>query len=266
MKFHLRNGLPEQLSEPLSFLFGRALSEEDQKVSGQVEAIRQAIANNRTNYKPVSSGFDISRTSTETAFVSSVTQEWGIFLYLCAKSFRAQTILELGGSAGISGAYLASAPTCRSFTTIEGSPNLAKMAEQNISRVARNCKVVTGLFADVLKETLAGIHEKIDLVYIDGPKEYEPIVEYLDKILTKLNSHGLVIFDDIHWSPEMWRMWQTVCRWPGFAYAINAGRFGLGLWQGGSGQPISADFSVLTGWLRVKRGYDSLRDTRPRRS
>jgi len=54
----------------------------------------------------------------------------------------------------------------------------------------------------------------------------------------------------------MWQMWQTVCRWPGFAYTVNAGRFGLGLWQDGSIQPINVDLSILTGWLRVKKGYE----------
>ena len=186
VNIHLRDGLPEQFSEPLSFLFRRALVEADQKVTDKVEAIRQTIADSSASYKPVSSGLDVSRTSTETAFVSSITPEWGIFLYLCAKSFNVQTIP----------------------------------------------------------------------VYIDGPKEYEPTMKYLRKIIPKLNSGRLVIFDGIHWSHDMWQMWQTVCRWPGFAYTVNAGRFGLGLWQDGSIQPINVDLSILTGWLRVKKGYE----------
>ncbi len=263
VNIHLRNGLPEQFSEPLDFLFRRTLTEADQKISDKVEAIRQAIANSGASFNPVSSGLNISRTSTETAFVSSVTPEWGVLLYLCAKSFKAQTILELGGNAGISGAYMASASTCRSFTTIEGSPKLAKLAEQNISLVARNCKVVNGLFDDVLEESLAGIREKIDLVYIDGPKEYEPTMRLLRKITPKLKSGSLVIFDDIRWSQEMWQMWKEVCRIQGFSYTIDAGRFGLGLWQGGSIEPINVNLSVLTGWVRVKKGYKSVQDSGP---
>jgi predicted O-methyltransferase YrrM len=258
LNVHLRNGLPEQFSEPLSFLFGRTLTEADQKISDKVEAIRQAIANSGASFNPVSSRLNITRTSTETAFISSVTPEWGVLLYLCAKSFKAQTILELGGNAGISGTYMASAPTCRSFTTIEGSPKLAKLAEQNIGLVARNFQVVNGLFDDVLEETLAGIREKIDLVYIDGPKEYEPTMNYLKKIIPSLKSGSLVIFDDIRWSREMWQMWQAVCRLQGFAYTVDAGRFGLAWWQGDSVQPHNINLSVFTGWLRVRKGYNSL--------
>jgi len=253
---HLRSGLPEQFSEPLGFLFKGVLTEEDREIRDRVEAIRQAIANSTASHKPVSSGLNISRTSTETAFVSSVNPEWGIFLYLCAKSFKAQTILELGGSAGVSGAYLASAPTCRSFTSIEGTPSLAKLAAQTVGKVTENCKVVSGLFDEVLEETLAGIRVKIDLVFIDGPKELEPTMKYLGKIVPRLESGSLIIFDDIHWSREMWRMWQTVCRLQGFTYTVNAGRFGLALWEGGSIRPQNVDFSLLTGWLRIKNGYE----------
>ena len=253
---HLRSGLPQQFFEPLSFLFRGVLTDEDQEISDRVEAIRQAIANSTASHKPVSSGLDISRTSNETASISSVDPEWGIFLYLCAKSFKAQTILELGGSAGVSGAYLASAPTCRCFTSIEGTPSLAKLAEQTIGKVAENCKVVSGLFDEVLEETLAGIREKIDLVYIDGPKEFEPTIRYLGIIEPSLANGSLIIFDDIHWSQEMWRMWQAVCRLQGFTYTVNAGRFGLALWQGGSIRPQNIDLSLLTGWLRIKKGYE----------
>jgi predicted O-methyltransferase YrrM len=252
----LRGGLPQQFFEPLSFLFRGVLTNEDQEISGRVEAIRQAIANSTVGHKPVSSGLDISRTPNETAFVSSVDPEWGVFLYLCAKSFKAQTILELGSSAGVSGAYLASAPTCLSFTSIEGTPSLAKLAQQTIGMVAENCKVISGLFDEVLEETLAGIREKIDLVFIDGPKEVEPTIRYLGKIEPSLATGSLVIFDDIHWSPEMWRMWQAVCRMQGFTYTVNAGRFGLALWQGGSTKPQNVNLSLLTGWLRIKKGYE----------
>jgi predicted O-methyltransferase YrrM len=232
------------------------LTQADQAVAHKVEAIRQSVANGGAVYHPVSSGLDIARTSAQTAFVSSVTPEWGIFLYLCAKSFGAQTILELGASAGISGAYLASAPNCRAFTTLEGSPELAKLARKSISQVAGNFTVIDGFFDDVLDETLSGIGEPLDLVYVDGPKEFESTIACLQKITPSLKQGSLIIFDDIHWSQEMWQMWQAIGRMRGVAHAGNSGRFGLALWHGGSILPRKADFSLLAGWLRVGKGYN----------
>ena len=79
----------------------------------------------------------------ETAHVSSVSALWGTFLYLCASARRAETILELGSGAGISGCYLGSAPSCRRFITVEGSADRARLAEAHLRQIVGNVEVST---------------------------------------------------------------------------------------------------------------------------
>lgn len=252
-------GLPDQFLTPLKFLFARALSSEDQQVYDKVEAIRQNVACHQEVYYPFATSVDtIARTPSSIASSSSVSPVWGMFLYLCAKSFQARTILELGSSAGISGCYLTSAYSCCNFITIEGSPALASLATRNISQITSQARVVNGLFDEVLESILDNLPDRIDLVYIDGPKDRLTTLRYFRLLMPYLNTESIVIFDDIRWSREMWNMWQTVSQWEGLTYAIDVGRFGVGLWHGASVQPIKIDLSLLTGWWRIKNGFDAI--------
>jgi predicted O-methyltransferase YrrM len=251
-RLHSR-GLPDKLFMPLSFLFKRSLSDEDKKVFSKVESIREQIANNGKLFTPILMNHHVERTASEIAKKSSVSPEWGMFLYLCAKSFQAFTVLELGSSAGVSGCYLASAPACGKFITIEGSPALARLAEHNIRQVNAQSHVINGRFDEVLRNVLDNLIDQIDLVYIYGPKEQAETLHLFRLIIPKLNNKSIVIFDDIYWSKDMRRLWQALCEWEGLAYAINVGRFGVCLWCGDKKKPIKVDLSLLTGWLRIKK-------------
>lgn len=250
-------GQPDQFFKPLNFLFSRELSYEDQQVFDKVETIRQKLASGQGEYYSVTERAKYkTRTPSQLAYRSSVNSEWGMFLYLCAQSFGARTILELGSSAGISGCYLTSARSCRNFITIEGSSTLASLAARNISQITTQARVVHGFFDEVLETVLSNLPDRVDLVYFDGPKDRLTTLRYFQQLIPYLNTGSIVIFDDIHWSKNMWEMWQTVRQWKGLAYSINAGRFGVCLWQGGSVQPIQINLSLLTGWLRIGNGLD----------
>jgi len=240
---------------PLSFLFKRSLSDEDEKVFSKVESIRKRIENSSTLFTRILMNHNIERTAHDMAKKSSVSPEWNMFLYLCAKSFQAHTILELGSSAGVSGCYLASAPFCDKFITIEGSSILDRLAEGNIRQVNAQSNVINGRFDEVLGNVLDNLTDQIDLVYINGPKTKAETLHLFRLIIPKLNNLSVVVFDDINWSKEMQQLWQTVCGWEGLAYAINVGRFGVCQWCGNEKKPVIIDFSFLTGWLRIKNEF-----------
>ena len=124
-----------------------------------------------------------TRTLEHIAKISSVTQRWGTFLYLCADAVGAKAILELGTCAGISGCYLASARSCERFVTIEASPAPAKLARLNLSRVSDHFTVINALFDEGLDEILRGPGDRFDLVYIDGHHEKVPTAEVLARFL-----------------------------------------------------------------------------------
>jgi len=192
--------------------------------------LRSQLAKDRNGAVTVFSGR--KRSLPQIAYESSVLPRWGTFLYLCANATRAKTILELGSSAGISGCYLASARDCQRFITVEGSSELAKLAEANLSRVGRNFDVVNASFTDALDRILPALRHRVDMAYIDGDKQKHALCRSFERLAPHLNSGSVVVFDDIHWSSEMRETWQVLRRWKGFSYAINAGRFGVCFWTG----------------------------------
>lgn len=251
----MRDGLPEPFRAPLELLFFARLDEDGLAVARQVEAIRGEVARRTETFEVASSHEpDARRTGAQIAHRSSVDARWGAFLHLCAKSLGARTILELGGCAGISGCYLASSPQCERLVSIEASPGLAALARENIGRLSAKATVVNALFDDVLGKILPTFMEGVDLAYIDGHHDRDATVRYFDQIVPHLHSGSLVVFDDIHWSKEMWEAWKTLRSWRGVSHALDVGRFGVCLWDRPGAQPRPYSLALYAGWLPGGRG------------
>lgn len=245
-----RAGLPDEFRPALDFLFTRVLSEQDTRVVERVETLRaQLVRNDKTFHFRTQEGAIVTRTSQEIAQISSVTPEWGAVLYLCAKGFHAATILELGSCAGISGSYLVSAPTCREFISIERSPELATIAQTHIQQDFPKGQVVNAVIADVLPNVLTRFGSPLDLYYVDANHYYAPTLDYFKAAIPFLKPGALVIFDDIHWSPEMWEAWRVLRAQTGFSHTIDIGRFGFCVWQGGSIRPQQFNLAKYAGWV-----------------
>jgi protein-L-isoaspartate O-methyltransferase len=188
------------------------------------------------------------------AHTASVPERWGVFLHLCADDPAARTILELGSSVGISGAYLASGRGCRRLITIEGSSSLAEVATATLEVVTDAAEVIVGPFDDGLTQAFARLDsaaDGLDLVYIDGHHDEAATLNYAQRILPRLRPGGLVIFDDIYLYEEMWRAWSRLRILPGASAAVNVGRFGILVWAGSDSRAIEFDLSRYTGRWRV---------------
>ncbi len=275
-----QGGLPHSLYFPFLFLLNLSLSSEDCQVVRRIESLRSEMAKRADEFVdsfaeaelPSVTGANSSSGSSPQrlprmrslpylAQVSSVLPQWGAFLYLCANVTGAKTILELGTGAGISGCYLASGKNCRRFITVEGSPERARLAKTHLCQVANNFELVNASFDEALDRILPTLRDGIDMIYIDGGKDKLSNLHYLERVTSSLNKGALVVFDDIHWSSEMWRMWEVVRGWNGFAYTINAGRFGVCVWSGGTVQPRTYDLYKAAGvdLFEVKQFFESMR-------
>ena len=247
----LEDGLPQPFKTPLEFLFAQGLCHEARQAVDRVELIRSAVTRQTRLFEVANSDSeDPKRTAAQIAHRSSVTSEWGTFLYLCAESFKSRTILELGSCAGISGCYLASSRYFTRFITVEGSPSLAPLAKSNIGQISDQAEVVNALFDDALDQILPTLRDGADLAYIDGHHEYEATLHYFRRLKSHLNKGALVVFDDVHWSNGMWQAWQVLKGQEGFVYTIDVGRLGICLWEGSSSLPIHYDLRPYIGWLR----------------
>jgi hypothetical protein len=106
---------------------------------------------------------------------------------------------------------------------------------------------VNASFDEALDRILPTLRDGIDMAYIDGGKDKRSNLRYLERVTPSLNEGCLVVFDDIHWSSEMWEMWGVVRKWKGFSHTINAGRFGVCLWSGRDVRPKTYDLYNMAG-------------------
>ena len=58
----------------------------------------------------------------------------------------------------------------------------------------------------------------------------------LSRLSARLNRGALVVFDDIQWS-DVQEDWKALCARPGLSFAVNVGRFGVCVWDGGAVRP-----------------------------
>jgi len=266
----LRDGLPPRLEAPLRFLFTGEAAPDVLALAAKIETRRAEIAGSDRTYQftyarsahgmarwPEPSRMESEEPALSSRWLAaaSVPRRWGVFLHLCAMEARA--IVEMGTCVGISGAYLASAPSRPRLVTLEGSAALAAIAEETLARFSDRTTIVRGPFESGIHRALALLAAeqlKVDLAWIDGHHDEAPTLHYVRTLLPHLSHGALVVLDDILLYAGMRRAWQQVSAMRGVAAAVNTGRFGLLLWHGGDAAPRHYDLARHTGiWPSRKR-------------
>lgn len=268
----LRGGLPVQLEPALRFLFTGELPDSARQAAQRVEELRATIAARSDCFHfvarpsplgpvrwpellPEGQSADETITARDLAQRISVPQRWGLFLHLLCEGFRTRTVLETGACVGISGAYLATASTHPRFVTVDGSEALAAITRSTLATVSDTSTVIAQPFESGIASALSlldGEERPVDLAYIDGHHDQEATLHYVRQVLPHLSANAIVVLDDIHLYSEMWSAWQSIIATYGFAAAVNAGRFGILVWNGGAAASTARyDFARYTGWWRV---------------
>jgi predicted O-methyltransferase YrrM len=148
-------------------------------------------------------------------------------LFQITEHYQCQHILELGTSLGISSAYTASTARNKNVITLEGDPNIAKVAQTMHQKAGlNNIKIITGPFAETLAPTLMDL-PGIDLAFIDGHHQYEATKKYFDQIIEKCHAGSIIILDDIYWSEGMTRAWEEVIKHPKVSLTIDLYDIGI---------------------------------------
>lgn len=154
-------------------------------------------------------------------------KKYAQLLYRLIQHFNPQSILELGTSFGISTTYMAIANKNAVVNTMEGSVEIAKIAQTNFDSLEiKNIHTHVGNFDDALPNVLNQL-SSIDFIFIDGNHRKEPTLRYFNQLLTKANNNTVFIFDDIYWSPEMKQAWQEIMSHPQVTVSIDLFEIGL---------------------------------------
>ncbi len=147
-------------------------------------------------------------------------KKYSRLLFRMVKFYKTQHVLELGTSLGITTAYLASANHEPEVTTMEGSENIAAIAQQNFSGLdLENINIITGDFDKVLAPYLQG--SSVDLAFIDGNHRQAPTLYYFEQVLARSTNDTIIVLDDIHWSREMEAAWAAVKDNPAVTLSID---------------------------------------------
>lgn len=155
---------------------------------------------------------DSQRKVKDIASYSTINPKYGEILFRLINYFSCKTIIELGTSLGIGTAYLAKVSKNNQIYSIEGCPQLVKLAQNNLTSInIKHVNLLQGSFDEVLPEVLNKI-EQIDFVFFDGNHRYEPTLRYFNMCIEKIHNESIFVFDDIHWSPEMEKAWNEIKR------------------------------------------------------
>jgi predicted O-methyltransferase YrrM len=154
----------------------------------------------KTNQRKVS---DIARSSLK-------PKKYGQLMFRMVDYYKANTIVELGTSLGITTGYLASGNLKGQVYTFEGARQVAAVARKNFEKLSlNNIEVIEGNFDNTLQPQLNKIGN-VDFAFVDGNHREEPTIQYFEQLLTKASEYSVFIFDDIHWSKGMEAAWKHI--------------------------------------------------------
>jgi predicted O-methyltransferase YrrM len=144
-----------------------------------------------------------------------------------AAEFGKPLIVEFGTSFGISTMYLAASCPEAVVYTMEGSPSIAQIADQNFETAGlTNIKLLTGSFDELIPlVTEPGM--KPGLVFIDGNHLKEPVLKYFNKMMEVSDDNTVIVIDDIHNSKEMEEAWTEIKRNEKVKVTVDIFRLGI---------------------------------------
>ncbi len=158
---------------------------------------------------------------------SSSGKRYGRLLYLLCKHYKPLRILELGTSLGRGTLAMHLGHSEAQITTIEGSPEIATIASENINKFATNptkIEVKVSSFSTYLSEL---DNATFDLIYIDGHHNGEALRKYLDQIMPYTHEQTLFLLDDIRWNDDMFKAWNELISDERFHVSIDFFRMGM---------------------------------------
>ena len=212
------NGKGHGIHSPFLFEFIKfVLNDRKQyKIYSRAEEIRKQLLKNHDTIEVEDFGAGSAVIKTKKRKISDIAatslkpKKYSRLLYRIVQYFKTKNVLELGTSLGVTAAYLASAENGSLVTTMEGSVNIAAVAQQNFTKLGlKNICIITGDFEQTLSPVLQNAG-KIDFAFVDGNHRKIPTLKYFDQILAASHEETILVFDDIHWSKEMEDAWHEI--------------------------------------------------------
>ncbi len=199
----------------------------------KIEAIRAKLLLTDKDIEILDLGAGSNKKAGQTRSIKSITSSavkpahLAQILHRLANKNKANTILELGTSVGLTTAYLATANPSSEVLSFEGSPKLVELANINLKKLEiNNVKVIEGHFDNTLPFHLREI-DQIDFAFIDGNHQKEATINYFEWISAAVHENSILVFDDIHWSKGMHEAWNQIILDSRVTVSIDLFHFGI---------------------------------------
>ncbi|MCY7291762.1 MAG: class I SAM-dependent methyltransferase [Ferruginibacter sp.] len=182
----------------------------------KIEALRKQLLKDKTVIEVEDFGAGSTIIKTKERVVKDIAssslkpKKYSRLLFRIIQFYDKKNVLELGTSFGTTTAYLSSAKNNPVVTTMEGSANIANIAQQNFALLhLQNIETIHGDFEHTFPVFLS-TNKNIDFAFLDGNHRKIPTLQYFEQILLSCNEQAIIILDDIHWSKEMEEAWAII--------------------------------------------------------
>ncbi|MGH2925612.1 MAG: O-methyltransferase [Solirubrobacterales bacterium] len=200
---------------------------DEQRWAERIEARKRELQSREGSARPFEETLPTAVAQAST--VASIPAVWGLFLMRLVRELRPQSCLELGTGIGISTGYEAAALKMNGggrLITLDGSPEWAAIAEEGISSLGlEGVEFAVGPISD----SLPGVLERlapVDYALVDAEHTEEATIGYFEGIVPHMAPQGVMVFDDIPWTRELWRTWKRIVHDPRVAAGFALGRMG----------------------------------------
>ncbi|MBI1183692.1 hypothetical protein GC194_05450 [bacterium] len=140
---------------------------------------------------------------------SSIRAKYGKLLQSLVAYHQPAQILELGTCLGVSSLYLLHGYPHAQLQSVEGCP--ATFAKRANMYAQLNLPIERARFINSdFDSFLDNFSQDVDFVFIDGNHSFEATTRYFAKLWPLLSENGLIVLDDIHWSPQMQQAWTQI--------------------------------------------------------
>ena len=183
----------------------------------KIENIRSELLSNKRiiNVTDLGAGSSYD-TNKKQRTVSEITRKFAKspkycrLLFRLTQYFKPGIMVELGTSLGISSMYQSSGNPQGRLFTLEGCPETAAFARENLSTYGyKKIDCITGNFDETLEPLLKKVGY-LDYLMVDGNHTEESTLRYFSTARNYSHEQTLFIFDDINWSEGMRSAWKKI--------------------------------------------------------
>src|SRR4051812_8549558 len=98
------------------------------------------------------------------------------------------------------------------LVSLDGSAEYAALAAEGLVELGLDgVEFAVGDIADSLPDAIKGV-APVDYALIDAEHTEEATIGYFEGVVPHMAPQGVMVFDDIPWSPELRRTWRRIGR------------------------------------------------------